>query len=342
MPLFSIIVPVYNVEQYLGACVDSLLSQSFRDFEIILVNDGSTDSSGAICRQLCSEHDDVIRLVEQENRGLLLARRAGYSIASGDIIMTVDSDDKLRSDALERIHDVFHRHQVDIVCFEGGRTERYEVNGSPMFAGERVFSAMNKIEVLGKLCDSYRFNSIWSKAFSRRVFDADNGYEQYAGLSFGEDLLQIVGLFDKADTFAYIPDVLYFYRPNPGSLVQKFNPKNFEDLKVSRGSLVSYAKRWDTEYPGHNLLTHVYMVNLWITGLLLQLAAGSMSHAEFTGFCKHVRESEFFRQSYECKAAVRMLRPDIRIVITSLGVGFFAPICGMASVKNLVLGRVRS
>ena len=342
MPYFSLIVPVYHVERYLEDCISSLLSQTFQDFEIILVNDGSTDSSGVICRRLRDGHPDLIRVVEQENRGLLLARRAGFSIAYGDVIMTVDSDDQLRVDALERIHDIFQRHQADIVCFEGGRTKDFQLNGSPMFSCERCFSAADKIDVLEKLCDSYRFNSIWSKAFSRRIFDAENGYTQYAGLSFGEDLLQIVGLFDRAETFVYVPEVLYFYRPNPDSLVQKFNPKNYDDLTISRGSLVKYANIWDEQYPGHDLLKHVYMINLWITGLLLQLAAGSMSRKDFIGFCKRVRQSEFFKESYRCKAAVSMLRPDIRVVIVSAANGLYDAIRGMASLKNLLLGRVRS
>ena len=161
-------------------------------------------------------------------------------------------------------------------------------------------------------------------------------------MSFGEDLLQIVGLFDRAETFVYVPEVLYFYRPNPDSLVQKFNPKNYDDLTISRGSLVKYANIWDEQYPGHDLLKHVYMINLWITGLLLQLAAGSMSRKDFIGFCKRVRQSEFFKESYRCKAAVSMLRPDIRVVIVSAANGLYDAIRGMASLKNLLLGRVRS
>ncbi|TPF93364.1 hypothetical protein BG22_07305 [Bifidobacterium sp. UTBIF-78] len=295
-----------------------------------------------LCRQFQIGYPDIIRIIEQENRGLLMARRAGFAIARGDIIMTVDSDDKLRNNALERIHKVFQHHHPDIVCFEGGRDEHFTLNGSPMFDGERVFFSGNKAEILSRLCDTYRFNSIWSKAFSRRIFDAYNRYEQYEGLSFGEDLLQIVGLFDKAESFAYIPDVLYFYRPNPDSLVQKFNPKNYEDLMISRGALIRYASQWESRYPGHYMLTHVYMVNLWITGLLLQLAAGSMSHRDFVAFCVHVRGSEFFRDSYCCKRAVKLLRPDIRIVVISERYGLGVFIRAMSSLKNLLLGRVRS
>lgn len=342
MPKFSIIVPVYNVERYLMECVNSILLQTIKDFEIILVNDGSTDSSGLICHEFQNQYPDLIRIVEQQNCGLLMARRAGFAIARGDIIMTVDSDDKLKSNALERINDVFQKYRPDIVCYEGGRDEYYTLNGSPMFDRECVFSSDNKSEILSRLCDTYRFNSIWSKAFSRRVFDACNKYEKYAGLSFGEDLLQIVGLFDKAESFVYIPDVLYFYRPNPNSLVQKFNPKNYKDLMVSRGALIRYASQWDSRYPGHDMLMHVYMVNLWITGLLLQLAAGSMSHSDFVAFCAYVRDSEFFKDSYSNKRSVKLLRPDIKIVVISERYGLVVLIRIISSLKNFLLGRVRS
>lgn len=206
MPLFSIVIPVYNVERYLSDCLDSVLSQAFDDYEIVLVNDGSTDSSGEMCRQFCSDHPSNTKLVEQENKGLLLARRAGFAQTSGQIVLSLDSDDKLRSDALEVISSTFSRQSVDVVCFEGSRSARFELNGGPLFPFAQCFYGDNRALVLQKLCQDFRFNSIWSKAIARNVLDVETDYSVFKGLSFGEDLVQIVSVFDAAASFAYIPD----------------------------------------------------------------------------------------------------------------------------------------
>ena len=89
---FTIIVPVYNTEKYLRHCLDSILSQTFEDYEVILINDGSTDDSAAICREYAKK-DERIRVIEQENKGLLQVRRVGLKAAKGKFIVHVDSDD---------------------------------------------------------------------------------------------------------------------------------------------------------------------------------------------------------------------------------------------------------
>ena len=100
MCLISIIVPVYNVEKYLERCLDSILSQTFSDFELILVNDGSTDHSLEICRSY-AEKDERILLIDQENRGLSAARNAGIAVAKGEYLGFVDSDDYIAQNMYE-------------------------------------------------------------------------------------------------------------------------------------------------------------------------------------------------------------------------------------------------
>ena len=97
MPTFSIIVPVYNVEKYLTKCIDSILEQTFSDFEVILVDDGSTDNCGIICDQYV-EKDDRIQVIHKKNEGLVCARKTGISKASGQYILNVDSDDYISLD----------------------------------------------------------------------------------------------------------------------------------------------------------------------------------------------------------------------------------------------------
>ena len=98
--LFSVIVPIYNIEKYIRRCIESVLSQSFADFELILVDDGSPDNSGAICDEY-AEKDERIQVIHKENGGLVSARQAGIRVASGDYIFHLDGDDAVLPDALD-------------------------------------------------------------------------------------------------------------------------------------------------------------------------------------------------------------------------------------------------
>lgn len=338
---FSIVIPVYNVERYLAECLDSVIGQTYKDYQIVLVNDGSTDSSGEICRDFKSRHDDLTKLVEQENKGLLLARRAGFAQADGDIIMSLDSDDKLKQDALEKVSAAFDRTGADIVCFEGSRNDRFEINGSPLFHGEQLFSGEGKAKALLKLCSDFRFFSIWSKAISREVLDIDVDYTPYHGLSFGEDLLQMVSVFDGASSIAYIPDVLYYYRPNPNSLVQHFREKNFEDMVRAREKLGGFASDWDGRYPRFGFATHANAVSLHEVALLAEQAAQGLSTHDLRCFVDHVGSTEFFRKAYGDSDARRLLRPDLRVVAGAIQLGVPAVVRGVARLKSTVLADKR-
>lgn len=117
-PKFSVIVPVFNVEKYLEEAVNSLLEQTYSSYEIILVNDGSTDSSGEICRKY-KENNKQIILIEQENKGLSEARNIGKEHANGEFIYYFDSDDILAKNALYDWWSIFKSNNVDIIFFEG-------------------------------------------------------------------------------------------------------------------------------------------------------------------------------------------------------------------------------
>ena len=122
-PLLSVIIPVYNVEDYVGRCVESILNQTYTNLEVILVDDGAKDSSGAICDSF-AEKDPRVRVIHKENGGLSSARNAGMDAATGEYITFVDSDDWLESDGYEHLMDLMERYQVKLVC--GGN---YDVDG---------------------------------------------------------------------------------------------------------------------------------------------------------------------------------------------------------------------
>ena len=112
-PVVSVIIPVYNMEQFLNACVDSVLSQTYPSLEIILVNDGSKDNSPAICEEIAKEHHQVV-LIHQENRGVSVARNTGMQQATGKYLMFLDADDRLPEGAVKALIEAAEQNNADM------------------------------------------------------------------------------------------------------------------------------------------------------------------------------------------------------------------------------------
>ena len=167
--LVSVIVPVYNVEEYLGRCVDSILAQTYTNLEVILVDDGAKDSSGRICDEF-AQRDARVRVIHKENGGLSSARNAGIDVAQGAYLEFVDSDDWLEPDAVESLLAAAQEHQVELVV--GGRWDVSAKTGEKkkglcpqsqeVLSGEELVSRIFRWDN----CDS----SACDKLFARRLF----------------------------------------------------------------------------------------------------------------------------------------------------------------------------
>lgn len=220
-PFFSIIVPVYNTEKYLSACVDSLLRQGFTDFEVILVDDGSRDQSPAICDDYAGT-DPRIRVIHKPNGGVSSARNTGIQAAAGTYVMFVDSDDFLLEGALETLHGYLRETRYDILNFgfrkelrENGETtdcvyperESLEVTQDDLI--RVAFAAMigEKKNFLIEAC---------SQAF-RREWLICNGVCFDEAMYKAEDQIFTLRAYACAQRIKIVPDALYFYRYNPGS-----------------------------------------------------------------------------------------------------------------------------
>lgn len=165
--LLSVIVPVYNVEAYLPRCVDSILSQTHQNLELILVDDGARDNSGAICDDYAAR-DSRVKVIHQENGGLSSARNAGLDVAKGEYIAFVDSDDWVTTDAYAHLLDLAEKYEVKLVC--GGRYDVNEKTGAKTVGlcpeQETVISAE---ELVGRIflwdgCDSSACDKLYHRS----------------------------------------------------------------------------------------------------------------------------------------------------------------------------------
>ena len=281
MPKISVIVPVYNVEPYLGQCVQSILSQAFSDFEVLLVNDASTDGSVSLARSFC--RDPRVRLLDKPHGGLGDTRNYGARRAKGDYLLFVDSDDWIEKEMLGDLYAAAKEYQADLVLFnfvrENVRAGERRVCKLPvnypefgeeirerllteLVGPDREDNAWRGVEMLG---------SAWRRMYRR------SWYEK-SGILFGdereimlEDMPASVRAHCAARRLLVVGGAYYHYRYNPDSLSTRYRPRKLEMLircygavrriLTESGLYGRYAKRhlaWLLRYAAHSSLVNCF------------------------------------------------------------------------------------
>lgn len=209
-PKISVIVPVYNTGQYLNRCVDSILSQTFTDIEVLLINDGSTDSSGVICNNYAKK-DNRVRVFHKENGGVSSARNVGICSMLGEYSIHVDSDDWVDVNYLEKLYSKASKTNADIVwCdfIQVGSSRKYYIKQDIQSCFYEIISSL----LLGKM-----HGSNWNKLVRSQIIKDNNiGFVSQIGLH--EDLLFTLDCFLHAESYSYVNEGLYFYAKNNNSI----------------------------------------------------------------------------------------------------------------------------
>lgn len=229
MPKISIIVPVYNVEQYLENCIKSILNQTFEDIEIILVDDGSTDNSGRICDSYKGK-DKRIKVIHKKNGGLSSARNCGIEMASGKYIGLVDSDDYIHPKMYEILYKNAIKYSSDIVV--GSYKSVDNMDDSDIYNDVKIDGEIQNYTSIEALEELYNENDLdfiisWTKLYKKCLFD-DLKYE--VGRIY-EDQFIIHKILYKSKIVTYVPALLYFYQQREGSIMHsKFSIKNLDSI----------------------------------------------------------------------------------------------------------------
>ena len=239
---FSIVVPVYNGEKYLPLCLETVAAQTCSDYELVIVDDGSTDGSGTIADEFTLGREGV-RVLHGENQGLLLARRRGLSHCRGEYVVFLDADDALRDDALETLSRCIDETGADIVSFRFSRHEDFSTKDDLAFLPEGFYGGED-YRLFEKAVCAGLSNSLCGKAIRLCHIDVGAAYGAYARLMLAEDLLQLLPITDAAGSFARIEDVLYFYRPNEASSTAGFKNSYIDDTERVAKRLLEYGRRW--------------------------------------------------------------------------------------------------
>lgn len=242
-PLFSINIPMYNCEEFILEALKSIEQQTFRDWEIVLVDDGSTDGTLETCLRQKIIPSEKIKIIASCHAGQYATRRKLIENSLGAYIISLDADDMLiDSDSLEKIAAVISNHGCDVVLFNATRSldEINKIVDYGILDADQD-GIITSAEVLSVMSSSYELNNICFKAYRRTLWDSGENERE---INNTEDRLQCAQILSKAATCALIDEPFYYYRPNPSSVTNKPIPFKFlQDLIYVEESLNSILSK---------------------------------------------------------------------------------------------------
>lgn len=242
--LFHVYVPVYNVEPYIKQCIESVLSQTYVNFKLVLVDDGSPDLCGLICDEYASR-DDRIVVIHQENKGLIGARQAalrwGLSVDGNRkdcFVVHLDSDDYLDVHALEEIASIIEESVADLVVYGANRISNDSSVIDKEVHSKFVGMIEDKEELFKLVLSDSSYNSLCLKAACISLYGGID-YSRYYGVSQGEDLLQSMELYNNCKRALFVKRNFYNYRMNPSSITHSITASSFSNSCLY-GYVVNY------------------------------------------------------------------------------------------------------
>lgn len=263
-PAISIIVPIYNVEEYISKCLESILAQTITNIEVIVVNDGSTDKSSAICEAYAIK-DQRLKVIQQNKQGVSAARNAGINQATGNFIGFVDGDDYIEINMYEKLYQACLETRSDIAICTLGREINGELMNLDRDGDEENQLVFNNEAAMSELFKGhlYRF-SLCNKLFNKKCF---------AGITFPvgrihEDLSTTYKLFANADQTVYLDFIGYIYVKREESILTKAYYEKRLEAFIGWEEIVPYMRK---EYPQlgkivnacftYNCIDHIYYIS---------------------------------------------------------------------------------
>lgn len=267
MSTITIIVPIYKVEKYLAKCIDSILKQSFNDFELFLINDGSPDKCGEICEKYAKK-DKRIKVIHKENEGVSSARNLGIEMAHGEYIAFVDPDDTIEPNMYSLLLEKAINHQVDMVICPIRTVNINTSTNTVSTVWNKVNSPINRDEIEGKLIPAILSNKTYSlvscvNKLYRKSFFNQNNIRFEKNKHHSEDARINFKILTLIDSIVFIDIPLYNYYIYPrDSLTQIFREDLYEYIIDNKKLLLELASRFDQEINSSSIRNHFSTVTL--------------------------------------------------------------------------------
>lgn len=241
--LISIVIPIFNAQKYLKECIDSVLSQTYKNIEIILVNDGSTDCSGKICDSY-AEKDTRIKVIHNENQGVSVSRNIGIKEAKGLYITFIDADDFVSEQYIEILYKLIKNDNAEISMI--GNDEQYE--GKIIKTNRKIRKILNSEEIIKMMLEEKYLSAVcWGKMYKKVLFE-DQSLKFDKDMKIGEDLKLIIPIVEKCKKISIdMTQNLYHYRLNEDSITQQTGKK---ELWIQEIELSKEIMKWiEEKYP---------------------------------------------------------------------------------------------
>jgi len=252
--LISVIVPVYNVEKYLKRSIDSIINQTYKNMEIILVDDGSTDNSGCLCDQY-AQFDKRIKVIHKKNAGLGMARNSGLDVAKGIFVTFIDSDDYIGKTRIQRMLDIMVKTQAD-TCMTGftkefskdNIVEHQHVEKEKEFVHDKIMK-----DILPKMCGAigsdgdYIEMSVCMVMFSNKLIQNNSLRFASERKFISEDLVFDLEYYPLAQKVCVTNTTDYFYCHNEESLTTKYRPDRFQNQVILYKTILNKSKELGIE-----------------------------------------------------------------------------------------------
>lgn len=256
---FSIIIPVYNVERYIEQCIDSVLNQTYKNIEIILVNDGSTDNSGKICDTYSNNID--VKVIHQNNRGLSDARNTGIKNAHGEYIVFLDSDDYWNDiKFLENINNILSNKEFDLIGF--GFSKFFEKNNKIV---SRNYENYNDTDIDILIKENIFKACAWDKIVKKSIIDSMN--MKFESGYYSEDIDWCSKLLVYCNNIYFYNKPVYIYRQRDNSITSNIKYKHIMDILTLCKNNIEFIKKYnDKKEIVWNYLAYEYCVALGLIG----------------------------------------------------------------------------
>lgn len=289
MPEVSVIVPVYNVERYLNRCVDSILKQTFKDVELILVDDGSSDNGGKLCDKYAKK-DGRIKVIHKQNGGVSAARNDGLDIACGKYVMFVDSDDWLPKKAIELLVISIKKSDADFCC--GSALSIGVINNTLLTSDNCEIVKKTQTQQYLSYIKQIKFGA-WAKLYKLDIIkQCDIRFPD--GVKFSEDAIFLYTYLAHSEVFCSVNELVYYYnRTNETSAMSKY----YSEINLW---MAKSAKAFENIFPKKTEEVTEYILERQL--LMFELCI--RHHIWISDFCDIQRKEQFLKNAYcEFKAS---------------------------------------
>lgn len=286
---FSVLIPMYNAERYISECINSILNQDYQDYEIIIVDDGSTDNSSDIVDSYQAQYPKKIRVIHKDNSGVLLTRRRAIQEAKGDYILWVDADDVIKPSLMRVLHGRICLNNADIIIYNYELLDKPETTICSLDP-EYDCQCVDKHLICTKLILGRNMNELWTKCIRREIYDINADYSSYKHVRMGDDVFCLLPVINEAEKIEYINESFYRYRLVKSSITHTIDYNSYFSYRSIYERECEFIDRWN--FSDDEKFQAKIIFSTKIISFILQGISLCKDKKDYDSFVRRISEDE--------------------------------------------------